>query len=189
MTASRPRTRTRAFTLIELLVVVTVLAVLAAAALPGLANAATPAPRPVADLLEADLRRAKIEAMSALQPMQLVVAADRSRWWLQPLGSPNHDNATPASLRAFGFGALEPYRGFTLEVRIDGELAPSEDVPVALFNDLGSRDEREIQITLVPPVAALEGGDGNAPSDGGEASSESPIDSTWRLEAQRSRFR
>jgi prepilin-type N-terminal cleavage/methylation domain-containing protein len=177
----------RAFTLIELVVVVAILAVLAAAVLPGLANAATPTARPVVDLLEADLRRAKIEAMSALQPTQLVVAADRRRWWLQPLGELGDDRALPSSLRAFGFGALSPYEGFTLDIRINNVLADAEDVAIAIFDDLGSRDAREVEITIVSP--ATEDGNGvetdtQMIGDGSGA----PTQSRWTLEAQRTRF-
>jgi prepilin-type N-terminal cleavage/methylation domain-containing protein len=168
-----------AFTLIEVLVVVSIIAILAAVVVPRLSSAATPAPRPVADVLEADLRRARIEAMSSLTPTQLVVSADRARWWLQPTGGLGDDQAIASSLRAFGFGTLGPYGGYTLEIRIGGDLAPEGDVAIATFDDLGTRDNQTVEVSLVAPQ-----GEGLEISTLGEGET-----TTWTLDAQRTRLR
>ena len=70
--AARPR---RAFTFIEVLVVTVILAILAVVAMPNILSATTPMPEPVGEAIEADLRRARIESISRLEPMVVVVGA------------------------------------------------------------------------------------------------------------------
>lgn len=163
-----PARRLRAFTLVEVLVVVIVLAILASVALPTLAGASAPIARPIADLLENDLRRARLEAMGSMRETVLAIGADRDSWWLQPTGGVGagqgsgvgpavapvlgRDLALAASLRVFGSGTLEPYAGHRLAVAIDGVDLADGDAILARFDDEGTRDASTARIALVSPI-------------------------------------
>jgi prepilin-type N-terminal cleavage/methylation domain-containing protein len=139
----------RAFTLVEVLIVVLLLGILASLVVPSLANATAPLPRTVADLLEADFRRARIEALGAVAQMQLVVGADRDRWWLQPAGQLDPSRALPTSLRVLGNGNLAPFAGLALEPTIDGVAATRGPVAFAVFTPEGLRTGSRLELALV----------------------------------------
>lgn len=171
---SLPARGLRAFTLVEVLVVVIVLAILASVALPTLAGASAPIARPIADLLENDLRRARLEAMGSMRETVLAIGADRDSWWLQPAGDLNpelgRDRALAASLRVFGSGTLEPYAGHRLAVAVDGANLADGDAVLARFDDEGTRDASTARIALVSPIDEREIG-------------------SWSLESRRVRLR
>jgi prepilin-type N-terminal cleavage/methylation domain-containing protein len=145
-----------AFTLVEVLIVILVLAILASLVLPSLANASTPLVRPIGDLLEADLRRARIESMGGLRETALVVGAERDRWWLQPLGALGEDRALPSSLRVFGSGSLRPYADHRLGLWRNGAALPAGDAIVAQFDLEGTRDDGAIGFALMDPTGSIE---------------------------------
>lgn len=170
-TRSRPALRAaRGFTLIEMLVVVVVMAILASVALPTLAGASAPLARPIADLLENDLRIARFEAMGSMRDTLLVVGEARDRWWLQPAGELEPARALPASLRVIGVDTLKPYEGHGISVLINGEEPADGAVILAQFDSEGTRNDTTIHIAL---TAAM---------------SKSRL-ATWRLDPRRTRLR
>ena len=151
----RRRSRRRwasAFTLIEILVVVVVLGILASLALPTLAGAVAPLSRPVADLIENDLRLARFDAMGSMRETVLVVGEDRRRWWLQPAGELSQERALPASLRALGFDTLKPFEAHRLSVTVNGEELPDGDAVLVGFDSEGPRNDTTVVLSLVSPV-------------------------------------
>ena len=139
----------RAFTLVEVLIVVLVVAILASLVVPSLANATAPLPRTIADLLEADFRRARIEALGTVGQMQLVLGADRDRWWLQPAGQLDPARALPTSLRVLGNDNLAPFAALALEPTIDGVTPALGPVAFAVFTADGLRTGSRLELALV----------------------------------------
>ena len=153
--ARRTRASTRrAFTLIEILLVVLVVAILASLVIPNLANATAPLPRTIADLLEADFRRARTEAIGTVREMHMVLDADRDRWWLQPSGPVDQARALPASMRVLGQGNLASFAGLRLEPTIDGRTAPTGAVAFAIFGTDGLRTNSRLELALVASAGA-----------------------------------
>ncbi|MEY3142676.1 MAG: hypothetical protein RLY21_1169 [Planctomycetota bacterium] len=144
----------RAFSLIEIVIVVLVLAILASLVVPSLANATAPLPRTIADLLEADFRRARTEAIGTVREMQMVVGADRDRWWLQPTGPLDAARAMPTSLRILGNGNLAPFAGIRLEPTIDGRIPSNGLVAFAIFSTEGLRSDSQLELALVATATA-----------------------------------
>lgn len=164
----------RAFTLVEVLIVVTLVAILAALVAPGLANATAPLPQTIASTLEIDMRRASIEAIGRLQPVGLVVSADRTSWWVAEVATPA--NAIPGTTRILGNGSLGPFTGFTLRIAIDGLDAAAGDAVFCTFNTVGARNGTVVTLQLVGPAT-------ESPSQMDE---ETGIG--WTLAAERTRF-
>lgn len=146
----------RGFTLVEIMIVVLMLAILASLVGPTLANATAPLPRTIGDVLEADFRRARVEAISTVREMHLVVAADRAQWWLQPAGAPDAATALPSSTRILGLGNLAPFDGVLLEPTINGGKAPSAATPFAIFSTDGLRSSTRLEIALVNSATTKE---------------------------------
>ena len=157
------------FTIVELLLVVIALGVIASLVVPSLANATAPVPRPVADLLQNDLRRARIESIGSAREMQLIIGQERDRWWLQPASAPDANAALPSSLRVLGQGNLAPFEGLRFELRVDGVTPPRAHTPIATYSSQGARDRRQVDLALLQPL------------------DERAI-ARWRLEPQRSRL-
>jgi Tfp pilus assembly protein FimT len=135
-------------------IVVLVLAILASLVVPSLANATAPLPRTIADLLEADFRRARTEAIGTVREMQMVVGADRDRWWLQPTGPLDAARAMPTSLRILGNGNLAPFAGIRLEPTIDGRIPSNGLVAFAIFSTEGLRSDSQLELALVATATA-----------------------------------
>jgi prepilin-type N-terminal cleavage/methylation domain-containing protein len=173
LAVNRPRARPRrAFTFIEVLVVTVILAILAVVAMPNLLSAATPMPEPVGEAIEADLRRARIESISRLEPMVVVVGAARDRWWVARAAEPNEPLA--GAIRVFGSGTLSPFIGHTLQIAIGTDTpADNESVTIAAFDQFGTRDAGQVTVTL--RRFTLE--------------SEPTTVANWMLEPQRTRLR
>jgi prepilin-type N-terminal cleavage/methylation domain-containing protein len=173
LAVNRPRARARrAFTFIEVLVVTVILAILAVVAMPNLLSAATPMPEPVGEAIEADLRRARIESISRLEPMVVVVGAARDRWWIARAAEPNEPLA--GAFRIFGSGTLSPFIGHTLQIAIGTDTpADNESVIIATFDQFGTRDAGQVTVTL--RRFTLE--------------SEPTTVANWMLEPQRTRLR
>jgi prepilin-type N-terminal cleavage/methylation domain-containing protein len=148
LAVNRPRARARrAFTFIEVLVVTVILAILAVVAMPNLLSAATPMPEPVGEAIEADLRRARIESISRLEPMVVVVGAARDRWWVARAAEPNEPLA--GAIRVFGSGTLSPFIGHTLQIAIGTDTpAVDETVIIAAFDQFGTRDAGQVTLSL-----------------------------------------
>lgn len=148
LAVNRPRARARrAFTFIEVLVVTVILAILAVVAMPNLLSAATPMPEPVGEAIEADLRRARIESISRLEPMVVVVGAARDRWWVARAAEPNEPLA--GAIRVFGSGTLSPFIGHTLQIAIGTDTpADNESVIIATFDQFGTRDAGQVTLSL-----------------------------------------
>lgn len=132
----------RAFTMIELLVVAAVLAVFASLVIPGFAGAGTPSASVLEPVLEADLQRARTEAMARGAGISMMLSADGSRWWI----ATSKDASTPleGTMRQFGRGALEPFARTKLS--LGAELGEEQDDangarPIAQFDANGARDE------------------------------------------------
>ena len=157
------------FTIVELLLVVIALGVIASLVVPSLANATAPIPRPIADLLQHDLRRARIESIGSVREMQLIIGQERDRWWLQPASAPDANAALLSSLRVLGQGNLAPFEGLRFELRVDGATPPRAHTPIATYSSQGARDRRQVDLTLLQPL------------------DERAI-ARWRLEPQRSRL-
>ncbi len=164
--------RARGFTFIEVMVVTVILAILAVVAMPNLLSAATPMPAPVGDAIEADLRRARIESISRLEPTVVVVGAARDRWWIARAAEPTEPLA--GATRIFGNGTLSPYIGHTLQVTVGTESAEeNQPVTIATFDQFGTRDAGQVTVALRRFTIETE-----------------PITvATWVLEPQRTRLR
>lgn len=136
----------RGFTFVEMLVVVAILALFAWLVIPGLAGAASPIAGPVETMLEADLQRAKTEAMARATPMVVAANEDGSAWWIAPSGDPTE--AIDGSRRIFGHAGLVQYRDTRLDVKSGfGGLVEGVRV-IAVFDPLGSRDTGTPVLTL-----------------------------------------
>lgn len=164
--SSRPRS---GFTIIEMLIVVIVLGVLASLVIPSLASATLPIPRSLADLVEYDLRRARVESVGMVSEVNMVVGRDRDRWWLQRAGTANVAAALPSSVRVLGRGSLGGFEGLRLELRIDGATPPRGEAAVATYSPQGERDRRTIELRLLEPDTKSELG-------------------RWRIDPQRSKL-
>jgi prepilin-type N-terminal cleavage/methylation domain-containing protein len=165
----RPR---RAFTFIEVLVVTVILAILAVVAMPNILSATTPMPEPVGEAIEADLRRARIESISRLEPMVVVVGAARDRWWIARAAEPNEPLA--GAIRVFGSGTMGPYIGHTLRITLGEDASSeSESVTIATFDQFGTRDAGQVTVTLQRFTIELE----------------PMVAASWVLEPQRTRLR
>lgn len=163
MLRHEPRATTRrglrlrpGFTLVELLIVVLALAILSTLTVPMLASATTPLVRPIADLLEADLRRARLESIGAGQEVVLVVGGDRMQWWLQRAGPLDPANAIPTSHRLLGSGELRPFADHALAIKVDGADMDAGDAVLARFDVEGARDSTTIEVTFVSPGGLTE---------------------------------
>lgn len=161
--------RMRGFTLVELLIVAVVLAVLASIVVPTLGSATAPLPRPLADLIEHDLRRARIESIGQVREMMVVVGRDRDRWWIQTADAAGAQGALPNSVRILGRGTLAPFEGLALQLRVDGATPPSGDAVIAAYTAQGVRDNRTVDVTLVDQA-------------------EGATVARWRIASQRSRL-
>lgn len=154
----RAAIRRRAFTFVEMMVVAAVLAVFATVVIPQLASADRPSAESLRSLLEADLRRARTEALARAMPVSLVVAADGSGWWLADGASPA--SAMTGTRRTFGRGALSanPETRLLVQPTVDGDppsagtsqgaVADAAIRVLASFDALGSRDDAAPQVEL-----------------------------------------
>lgn len=163
----RPAVRRSAFTLVEVLVVAVILAIMAALVTPTLTNASAPLPDSVRVLLETDMRRTSAEAVARMQPVVVVIGADRTSWWIASAASP--ETAFAGTKRVFGNGTLLAFQGYQLAVEINGAAASGGDVAAVTFDPLGGRDETTVRIGVVAP-------------------SQTEPDPLWTLEPRRTKF-
>ena len=140
--------RRRGFTLVEVLLVAGIIGIFATLVLPGLAGGSQPPADPVRTMLEADLRRARTEAMMRGEPVVAVVGPQGSAWWLGLARTP--EVAIDGTRRAFGHGGLAPMKGASLEGKAAADETGDEDDArvFASFDALGSRDEHAATIAL-----------------------------------------
>jgi len=139
--------RLRAFTFVEVMVVAAILAILAVVVMPNILSATTPMPAPVGEALEADLRRARIESISRLEPIVVVVGASRDRWWIARATEP--DEPLPGTGRVLGTGTLSPFIGHSLQIGLGVDAEdPQGNAIVARFDQFGSRDGGQVSFRL-----------------------------------------
>lgn len=136
----RPSRHRRGFSMVELMLVVAIVGLFAGIVIPNFANGSRPLGQPVADMLNADLRRARTEAMVRNQPVVAVAARDGSAWWLATASDPTAP--IDGTLRTFGRGGLAPADRAQLIVKGVAETDDDQRV-FALFDALGSRDDGE----------------------------------------------
>lgn len=136
----------RAFTIVELLLVAGIIGIFAGLVIPRFADASRPPADPVARLLEADLRRARTEAMALGKPVVAVASQDGASWWLASAASPAQPLA--GTERRFGSGGLAPMKGAKLTVKSDDGAREDGSRIFAHFDTLGSRDEGEPVLEL-----------------------------------------
>ena len=141
----------RGFTLVEVLLVAGIIGVFATLVLPGLTGGSQPPADAVRAMLEADLRRARSEALMRGEPVVAVAEPDGSSWWLGLARSA--DTEIAGTRRWFGRGGLAPMKGARLVVK--GEADAEGPRVFATFDALGSRDEGA-------PTFELRGADGRA---------------------------
>ena len=136
----RTRRSRRGFSMVELMLVVAIVGLFAGIVIPNFANGSRPLGQPVAELLNADLRRARTEAMVRNQTVVAVAATDGSAWWLATATDPT----TPldGTLRTFGRGGLASADHAQLLVKGGAEPDDAHRV-FATFDPLGSRDDGE----------------------------------------------
>ena len=138
------------FTFVEMCVVAAILAVFATLVIPRIASARTSAAASVEQLLEADLRRARTEALARAHPIVVVAAHDGSSWWI----AADEEPSTPiaGTMRAFGRGTLVEHGDARLTAALasetGGDHAESAPRIFARFDALGSRDEGIPTLTL-----------------------------------------
>ena len=163
------------FTLVEILIVAVILGILASVVVPSLGSASSPIPRPIADLLELDMRRARIESIGAVRETNLVIGKSRDSWWLQSVGKPDPTRALPSSMRQFGSGNLAPFAGHALEVKFDGAPAPDEEAVIAIFDENGTKSGVTVEIVLRPSTRETPAGNDKDTS----------VLARWRIDPQR----
>ena len=131
----------RAFSLLELLLVVGVIGVFAGLVIPGFADASRPLGEPVCQTLEADLRRARTEAMVRSESVVAVADAKGGAWWLGLARSPGV--ALDGTRRQLGSGGLSAAKRAHLVVKTDaaGNTDETDYIVFARFDTLGARDE------------------------------------------------
>ena len=125
--------RRNGFSFIELMVVVGIIGLFAGVVIPGLAASTKPLAEPVAQVLEADLLRARTEAMMRGETMVAVASPTGDGWWIARASAV--DEPIDGTLRVFGRGGFAEQQGLTFVVQ-------QEDARVfAQFDSLGARDE------------------------------------------------
>jgi len=128
-----PRQR-RGFSFIELMVVVGIIGLFAGVVIPGLAASTKPLADPVAQVLEADLLRARTEAMMRGESVVAVASPTGDGWWIARASAV--DEPIDGTLRVFGRGGFAAQQGLKLVV------PQQDDARVfARFDSLGARDE------------------------------------------------
>jgi prepilin-type N-terminal cleavage/methylation domain-containing protein len=179
----------RAFTLVELMVVVALLAILATLVAPSLANASAPLPQTIISTLEIDMRRASIEAIGRLEPVSVVLSRDRTRWWIATAARP--DEPIAGTTRILGNGSLQPFKGYTLAVTMNGEDPSLDDTRIVTFNAVGARDSGVVTLQLMnqPVKSSTSMTVDTASVDTG--TTDTGMTNTgphWKLESERTRF-
>jgi prepilin-type N-terminal cleavage/methylation domain-containing protein len=151
MTQSPQRRAARGgFTFVEMCVVAAILAVFATLVIPRIASARGSAADSVEQLLEADLRRARTEALARATPIVVVAAHDGSSWWIAEDAQPS----TPltGTQRAFGRGTLVEHGDARLDATLPNSVSEESNASqpriFARFDALGSRDEGIPTLTL-----------------------------------------